>query len=576
MGIDRASRRARGEHGVKPGEATVRTNFARFEALVDIAEAFHRASDHRSAVACAQVAAACAWRNHAGLFASPRLERLLTAIGCTAVPDPAAAARGRVPDSPRGRRTPPQRVLHVLTKARPMGGDSRFPCRWMHVDAGRQHSVAVTTQDGDAVPDVFIAATSCTGGQVHCLDADTADPLVRAGRLRALAQQADLVALHIYPDDVIPSLAFADGEVVAPILFVNHSDHTFWLGVHASDVVVQLRDSSVALSINRRRIDEERLATLPIPLPPVERTRSRTEARTELGLADDAVVLLSVGTGFKYAPIAGPGFLETLLPVVRKHESTVLLVVGPQPSGEWARAAEATGGRVRALGRQLDTALLYEAADVYLDSFPFTSPTAMLEAGSYGLPLVAYCPHRGDAEVLSPGAPGLDVSICRNRDPEAYTYTVSRLIEDSAYRHELGNRACQAIDDHHRGAPWAARLADLYAIAAATGAARGAIAETPDACVPDEVDVLVSRLYGIDEEVVGALIDRHVRGLPWLRRIAVLRQMLRVNRSFSFDLFLPAWLAARASWLPPFWRALRRAISRRGAGRQPVTSCVSA
>jgi glycosyltransferase involved in cell wall biosynthesis len=569
---------------VKPGEASIGTNFKRFETLVEIAEAFHRASDHRSAVACAQVAAACAWRNHAGLFASPRLERLLTEIACKTVSAqapgfgpgrPFDSVPGSALDFTRGRRTPPERVLHVLTKARPMGGDSRFPCRWMHVDGRRQHSVAVTTQEGDPVPDVFLEATSGTGGYVHCLDADTADPLVRAGRLRSLAQDADLVALHIYPDDVIPSLAFGDGAIVAPILFVNHSDHTFWLGVNASDMVVQLRDSSVPLSVNRRGVHRNRLATLPIPLPPVERTRSRSDARAQLGITADAIVLLSVGTGFKYAPIDGPGFLETLLPLVRKHEHAVVLVVGPQPSGEWARAAEATGGRVRALGRQLDTAVLYEAADIYLDSFPFTSPTAMLEAGSYGLPLVAYCPHRGDAEVLSPGAPGLDVSICRNRDVEAYTYTVSRLIEDPSYRRELGDAACQEIDRHHRGTAWMARLSDLYASAVARST-REPVAETPDKCLPDAVDVLVSRLYGIDEEAVGGLIDRHVRNLPWLRRIAVLWRMLGVSRSFSFDLFLPAWLASRASWRPPFWRALRQAIARRGAAARRVTPCVSA
>ena len=567
MGVDGAAHRARGEHGVKPGEASIRTNFKRFEAVVGIAEAFHRASDHRSAAACAQIAATCAWRNHAGLFASPRLEQLLTEIGCKAVP--------AEPHSARGRRTPPERVLHVLTKARPMGGDSRFSCRWMHVDAARQHSVAVTAQDGAPVPEVFMKATSRTGGHVHCLDRDTADPLIQAGRLRALAQQADLVALHIYPDDVIPSLAFADGAVTAPVLFINHSDHTFWLGVNASDLIVQLRDSSIALSVNRRGVNPGRLATLPIPLSPMQRTRWRAEAKMQLGLAPDAVVLLSVGTAFKYEPIAGPGFLETLLPLVRQHERAVLLVVGPQPTGEWARAFEATGGRVRALGRQLDPAPLYEAADVYLDSFPFTSPTAMLEAGSYGLPLVAYSPHSGDAEVLSPGAPGLDVSMCRNRDGEAYAYTVSKLIQDPDFRQTLGDTARRAIDGHHRGGAWRGCLADLYTIAAAAGP-RLPVAERPDKCVPDEVDVYISRLYGIDDDEVGGIIDRHVRALPWSRRVAVLRRMLAVNRSFSFDLFLPAWLASRASWRPPYWRTLRRAIARRSPRPHAVAPCVSA
>jgi hypothetical protein len=551
---------------VTPGDPSITTNFTRFEALVGIAEAFQRASDYQSAVACAQVAAACAWRNHAGLFASPRLERLLTAIGREAIPGQAAPARPR--------QTPPQRVLHVLTKARSMGGDSRFSCRWMDVDGDRQHSVAVTSQEGEAIPDLFHTATARTGGVVHCLDADTAAPLVRAARLRALANAADLVALHIYPDDVIPSLAFAAGPSGTPVLFLNHSDHTFWLGVATSDVVVQMRDSSVPLSIHRRGVAADQLGMLPIPLPPVERTRWRTEAKAQLGLPADSIVLLSVGTGFKYVPISGPGFLDTLLPVVARHEHAVLLTVGPQPTGEWARASQATGGRVQALGRRLDTALLYEAADIYLDSFPFTSPTALLEAGSYGLPLVAYCPHKGDAEVLSPGAPGLDGSICSNRDLEAYAYTVSRLVEDAEFRRELGEGARREIDMHHRGSHWTAQLSSLYT-KAATSSAPGA-SRRADQAVAEQVDVLVSRVYGVDEQTIGGFIDSRVRRLSWLRRTAVLRRMLAINRLFSFDLFLPAWLASRASWRPPFWPVLRRALGRRPSAPSGVTTCVSA
>ena len=80
----------------------------------------------------------------------------------------------------------------------------------------------------------------------------------------------------------------------------------------------------------------------------------------------------------------------------------------------------------------------------------------------------------------------------------------------------------------------------------------------------------------LDDTTIGALIDRHVRSLPWMRRTAVLRRMLGVNRAFSFDLFLPAWVASRASWRPPFWPVLRRAMARRGTVSPRVTSCVSA
>ncbi len=371
-----------------PGESSIRSNFTRFEALVDIAESFGRAADYRSAAACAQVAAACAWRNHAGLFASPRLERLLTEIGSKAVSaEPVALVRGR--------RTPPRRVLHVLTKARPMGGDSRFSCRWMHVDAERQHSVAVTTQERDPVPEVFLTATSRTGGHVHCLDADTTDPMVRAGRLRSLAQHADVVALHIYPDDVIPSLAFADGAVSAPVLFLNHSDHTFWLGVNASNMVVQLRDSSVPLSVHRRGIDPERLATLPIPLPPVERTRWRAEAKYNSDWRRIRSSCSRSAQGSSTRPSPDRDSSRRSCRCCSSSTTRCCSSSARSRKGSGPGRRRRPGGACRALGRRLDTPLLFEAADVYLDSFPFTSPTALLEAGSYGLPLVAYLSPQG-------------------------------------------------------------------------------------------------------------------------------------------------------------------------------------
>jgi hypothetical protein len=535
------------------GEARLRRDLAAFASLIGIAEECAAASNLPAAAASAEIAAAAAWRNHPGLFASPRLERLLIDVGRRTAPHVANPTGG-------SRQESPERVLHVLSKARNMGGDSRFVCRWMEADAGHRHSVAVTSQLDQPIPDPFFEWTSRRGGQVHRLDKGTSDPMARARRLRALALDADFVALHLYPDDIVPVLAFARRQELPPIAFINHSDHTFWLGVSVSDLVVQLRECSIPLSIRRRGIQPERIATLPIPLPPVERTLSRDAAKALLGLGPDQVVLLSVGTEFKYAPAGGPGFLDVLLPVVRQHHQAVLLAVGPRLAGAWGAAHESTSGRVVPLGTRYDTDVLFQAADVYLDSFPFTSPTAALEAGSYGLPLVAMCPHTGDARVLSPGAPGLDASMCRAHDPVEYAATVGRLLADPALRHELGERARQAIDAHHRGASWLQQLTEVYRAAAATDACP--VPGGPDNFEADHVDILVNHLYRVGSDVLGGVIDHHVRPLPITSRVAVLRRMLRVNRAFSFDLFLPVWLAARVSWRPPYWGPIRKMLAK--------------
>jgi hypothetical protein len=197
---------------------------------------------------------------------------------------------------------------------------------------------------------------------------------------------------------------------------------------------------------------------------------------------------------------------------------------------------------------------------VYLDSFPFTSPTAALEAGSYGLPLVAYCPHAGDARVLSPGAPGLDDSIYALRDLEGYAAAVSELIRDPGLRLQLGERARRAIDHHHRGSAWLDRLDEVYR--AASAVAPRADRPTPDRFEPGALDVVINRLYSVDRDGLGQFIDQHVAPLPLATRVAVLRRMLDVNRSFSFDMFLPRWCASRLSWRPPYWGAIRKMLAK--------------
>src|SRR5690606_19326951 len=212
--------------------------FTRFQALLGLAESRCAAGDVAAAAALAQVAARSVFPDHAGLFASPRLERLLVELGRRiAGLAPAAPPRPR----PDGRRD----VLHVLTYARPVGGDSRFVWRWMVEDRESRHSVAITTQshyrDTFEVPPYLWEAAEASGGRLHELRAPASEPIAQALELRALCQGRDVVALHLWPDDVVPVLALADGCSGDRTLFLHHSDHTFWIGASVSHAIVHMR-----------------------------------------------------------------------------------------------------------------------------------------------------------------------------------------------------------------------------------------------------------------------------------------------------------------------------------------------
>jgi glycosyltransferase involved in cell wall biosynthesis len=439
-------------------------NRERFERLLALAGRYAVRGRHDVAAAWAEMAADQAWHGHPGLFADDRLDGLLSRIGAaTTKALHFRASQG--PDAPR-------RILHVLTEAYAIGGHTRFVWRWIEADRGRRHCVVLTRHRlPGPLPQRLLSAPQATGGWLRALDWRRFLPVARAGQLRALAAEFDLVVVHAHPFDAVPAIAFA-GADGPPIVLLNHSGFSFWIGRQVADAVACLRPSSRDVVVTRRGIGLDRCPPLPIPVSPPDRTVSRSEARAALGLPADAVVLFTVADPFKYVPFEpGPSFVELVTSVALADRRVHVRAIGPEDDGAWQRAGEQTGGRVRALGRHPEVDLHERAADLYLDPFPVTSPTSFLEAGSHGLPIVSFCPHRGRAAILCADDFTLDNLLVRTESAESFAAAVGRLIEDAAARAALGRATAEAVMAGHGPEAFAARLAEVYARAASMHAA---------------------------------------------------------------------------------------------------------
>ena len=315
-------------------------------------------------------------------------------------------------------------MLHVLTYAKPIGGDSRFAWRWIQRDGSSRHSVAITTQSEVShiyeVPKDLSEAVAASGGFVRAIGAPSSKPLEQARELRQLCQDMDLVVLHLYTYDIIPILALAAGCDSVKILFVHHADHTFWVGASVAHSVVHLRRQSDQFLRRRRGLDPEQASLLPIPLVNHLPKLLASEAKRALGYEPDVVLLLTIASPFKYSAPGQIGFLGSRYTRSRQLPQAVLVAVGPSPQGPWKSASIKTNGRIIALGRRWDTDLLYAAADIYLDSVPFSSITSLLEAGSHGAPLLGLKPANPELELLGPGAPGLEEAMELANDITSY------------------------------------------------------------------------------------------------------------------------------------------------------------
>ncbi len=528
-------------------EEIIARDRSRFRAVVALSSNLAKRGKFRQAAVTAQIASLHAGYNHHGSFIDAELESLLQSIGRNT----AGASGSKQLDRKSGARV---RVLHVLTAAKDVGGDSRFVWRWIQRKSECEYSVAVTEQKHFEVPVTIRDGVQASGGKIHILDSGKADLLTRAARLRRAALEADVVFLHVYVEDVVPTMAFFDREGLPPVVYVMQADHQFFVGLTASDLTVHMRQSGVLLSTSRRGVRADKDTWLPIPLDPVANRGSREAARQALGLPQDAVVLLSIARGVKYNPISGPSFAEAATPVLLKHPKARLIVIGPDHKGQWVTGHERTGGRIQAMGQRSDTRLFYEAADIYIDSFPFASNTSLMEAGSFGLPLITYFPYSAAADVLGAGTPGIDPDMIRVHTLAEYASTLSRLIEDPDLRHDLGQRTRERIAAEHSGKRWLDYLDELMRKAAATRAGES-VSDGHPAEGQSELDYLLSGLYR-GPVTLGSAINRFTRDLPYFERLSLLRQFLAIDRSFPFGLFLPHWLEKRISPLMRGWRRI--------------------
>ena len=441
--------------GRDPAAERIAANFAAFEQRVRQAQDHYARGNREAAAVDAALAAHVATGTHCGIFWSPRLERLLNAIG-RQLDDDVTSTSGRQPTQRY------QNVLHVCTEVHQSGGLTNMISRWIKADRSRTYSIALTQHRGP-MPEHLSAAVAKSGGKLHHINHHIGGLFAWARSLRRVARQYDVIVLHIYCEDVIPMLAFAEPENVPPVLLLNHADHLFWFGPSISHAVINLRDAAKDLAASRRGIAPERNLLMPTIVDPTIRTRSRSEAKRSLGFDPERTLLVSVARATKDRTINGVTYADRHVPLLRKHPNAELVVVGAGEPEDWGPAIAAAGGRIRPLANQSDPRPYYEAADIYVDSYPFVSSTSLMEAAGYGVPLVSIFTAPDDARIFGINHVGLvGTALVATSDAE-YNEMLTRLVVDEAFRHERGEAAREAIARMHAPPGWLTYLEAIYA-----------------------------------------------------------------------------------------------------------------
>ncbi|WP_181705454.1 hypothetical protein [Chthonobacter rhizosphaerae] len=521
---------------------------AGYDALLAEAERKATAGAASAASVFAQVAAHSAAGRHPGFFRSADLEALLSDLGARFVLPSAPVRRRRPGGSPR------RRVLHVLTEAYSIGGHTKALYRWIGADSASTHDVAIT-QQVEPLPPALVDAVAAAGGRIRLLDG--VENLIAVARdLRRMADGADFIVLHVHPYDVVPLLAFGADQERPPTLVFNHADHVFWLGESICDCLVNFRRSGARLAAARRGLGPERSALLPLPLLPSSRPDApgKTEARRILGLPADAPISLTIASEYKLVPNRRADFFALHRPLFDADPEFRMVLVGPSAtSAYWMERAAETGGRVHPMGMRSELDLFTAAADVYLDSTPFASQTALLEAVLDGLPAVSWRPYPAESlsAVLASDDVALDDQPVIFHDAAAYLSQVRALLADRSAAEALGRAQANAIATLHWGPAWTDSLERTYEAAALNAADRPAPSapdQGPSDVDQDLLEFQAGSRRGVAPEV------QHFRFLPVRLQIATWARIPKEDRP-PLKEFLPLRLRQRVRRA---WSGMRR------------------
>lgn len=230
-------------------------------------------------------------------------------------------------------------------------------------------------------------------------------------------------------------------------------------------VVVTVAEAVREETLELLGLRDNRVMTIANAIDPVRvrGTRGSEEVRRELDIAQDAPVILSVGSlSWEKDPLVQ---LAVIRPLLADLPAAVLLVAGDGPlrSALETKVAEiGLEGRVRLLGVRDDVGDLLSAADAFL----FTSredgmegmPATLIEAGMAGVPVVAY-DVAGVREIVADGVTGY---LVRRGDVPGLVASLGRLLRDGDLRRRLGVAAesfCRSRFDIGVVAP---KYLDLY------------------------------------------------------------------------------------------------------------------
>ena len=408
-----------------------------FDALLKISS---KEEDINEKIKLFEIAAGFAVYNHTGLFSSDKLENYLLDI-----------AEDRELNLKDKFNT--NTVLHVMTDCNILGGHTVVVNNWIEFSNKMQkHDVILLDNlNKNTIPSWLVNTVKGRGGKIINLSSEK-KYLEKSLKFRELASKYEYVILHVHMYDVLPVLAFGNKEFRRPVLFFNHADHIFNVGVSISDMFLDIRKSGRELTLKRRGVKKS--SFLPIPLNKndiiYKEKISKEKTRKKLGLPIDKIIFLSIGSEHKYKPFGKYNFIKEIKKILKEDKNSICVVIGPsEKSKYWKKEYYKSKKKIIPLGIVNKQKLkeYIKCCDLYIDSFPINGATTLLEVAVNRVPFIT----------VKTGIRHLDVFS----EVETNIKDLHKKVIDSINNKKIPINIAKNIEKTHFKKHWSIMLSDI-------------------------------------------------------------------------------------------------------------------
>lgn len=311
-------------------------------------------------------------------------------------------------------------ILHVMTEAYETGGHTRIVERWIELSPNNEkHSVLLMNQNKkNKISNKLISNIDSKNGKLILLDKISLKEKII--KLREIASNYEYIILHTHMNDIIPTIAFGTDNFKRPIIFFNHADHLFWLGVSIADLVVNFRNYGEDININYRGIEKTRNEILTLPQDITNNAVSKIDKnllKNRLNIGNHKVIL-TLGSAFKYKKFNDIDFLIFADKVLQSCNNVVIIAIGIDYNvlPEWIIYKEKFKNRfiIQSVIPYQKLQEYFLIADLYVDSMPIGGGTAIIDALSYNIPILSLNSSIGQNDFVT--------------ESEAYCKTMDELI----------------------------------------------------------------------------------------------------------------------------------------------------